>query len=705
MRLNTHRVLGWKTSFLRAFVVIVGYVVVPAIILAQEKPPVSEDTTSAKSTKPAAAEEGHIKVFSLANGSALECSKLLNDLSFNARFTADLRTNSVIVQFMDEDQLQAIEAILLKLDERSSKPDAIEKVHEPTQQLQVIQRHTKWMVTREAIARLAIGSAEVADVVQLSATEIGVVGKGVGTTSLTLWFNKQPEPVSFHVNVTGEPSTTGLATPAAKQLVKQLHAQESAAAAEAATIRQLQANGQAEQNQTPIAEHQRKLKNLLSTAFDLKLQWEELQVKELQSRLSRLERQIGQRKELREKIINRRAGELIEGGALKWNADLSKARPSQPSPPQPNSSDERTFDGTPYSQWLKLLEDESNPAALRSALIAMNQVGIEGQGPRLARATLHALGRMYDKELNLDHDDDLDGSMDAAIMGVIEQLTAALVKQPTDVVVDALLAVAQEKTRSLGSRFALFTILGDILEDQRRGDVEAPFGHLRELVTKRANEFVKVLVDTRKERQDPEGPAFVSALQVVKISKRKIADFEGLAPFVAQQLAHGSFRMSADTAFAVFLLDIDPNYPGLIDFVLRLLRDSDRENGHDDLTPLLPRFGDKTKLFVPELVKLLQLRSRQVFDAGSTRQVFIQGDNTKQLAEALGTLGPIAEDALPLLREISATPLPTEGVFSEASKTKNQRQYEQSIKIVKTLKVAVDKAIEPIKNAPQPVAR
>ena len=108
-------------------------------------------------------------------------------------------------------------------------------------------------------------------------------------------------------------------TPAAKQLVEQLGAQESAAAAEAATIRQLQAGGQAEQNKQPIAEHQRKLKNLLNTAFDLKLQLEELQVKELQSRLSRLERQIGQRKELREKIITRRAGELIEGEVLRWS--------------------------------------------------------------------------------------------------------------------------------------------------------------------------------------------------------------------------------------------------------------------------------------------------------------------------------------------------------------------------------------------------
>ncbi len=131
-----------------------------------------------------------------------------------------------------------------------------------------------------------------------------------------------PDTVSHRTKPTRVVSPTALPdTPAAKRLVEQLGTQESAAAAEAATIRQLQANGQAEQNRQAIAEHQRKLKNLLSTAFDLKLQWEELQVQELQSRLSRLERQIGQRKELREKIINRRAGELIEGDALKWSQD------------------------------------------------------------------------------------------------------------------------------------------------------------------------------------------------------------------------------------------------------------------------------------------------------------------------------------------------------------------------------------------------
>ena len=120
-------------------------------------------------------------------------------------------------------------------------------------------------------------------------------------------------------------------TPEARELTENLKTQEAAAAAESATIRQLMANGQTEQKL--IDEHQYKLTSLLRNAFDLKLRLEELQVKELQSRLSQLERQIGQRKELREKIIARRAKELIEGDALKWtpgSASTDQMNPLRP---------------------------------------------------------------------------------------------------------------------------------------------------------------------------------------------------------------------------------------------------------------------------------------------------------------------------------------------------------------------------------------
>ena len=112
-------------------------------------------------------------------------------------------------------------------------------------------------------------------------------------------------------------------TPAARNLVEQLRSHESAATALATEIRQY-TDGQADQNQPSIGVLKRKLQSSLETAFDLKLQLEEIQVKELQSRLSQHQQQIGQRKALRAKIIARRASDLVEGNALKWNPKIEE---------------------------------------------------------------------------------------------------------------------------------------------------------------------------------------------------------------------------------------------------------------------------------------------------------------------------------------------------------------------------------------------
>lgn len=177
-------------------------------------------------------------------------------------------------------------------------------------------------------------------------------------------------------------------TRATKQLVEQLGAQESAAVAEAAKIRQLQANGLAEQNKQSIAEHQRKLKNLLSTAFDLKLQLEELQLKELQSRLSRLERLIGQRKGLRAKIIDRRASELVQGEATQWNALEAVRSSSAPSKPV-GDNNHRNADSSPavakqLHERVDLLRKELpngkvKPGDVLNALNDLSQVAPFGQ--------------------------------------------------------------------------------------------------------------------------------------------------------------------------------------------------------------------------------------------------------------------------------------------------------------------------------------
>ena len=60
------------------------------------------------------------------------------------------------------------------------------------------------------------------------------------------------------------------------------------------------------------------LDKVLNDALDVRFLREEFRVKELRTRLGRLEQQIGQRKTQRATIIERRADELLNGGAFKW---------------------------------------------------------------------------------------------------------------------------------------------------------------------------------------------------------------------------------------------------------------------------------------------------------------------------------------------------------------------------------------------------
>jgi hypothetical protein len=128
----------------------------------------------------------------------------------------------------------------------------------------------------------------------------------------------QEEPVSTTKTKITSPQPAKFGPPdlrhslSSRNLKEKLKVQEAAAAMEARRLRDAQNNQSGE-------ESREKLISLLSAAFDLKLELEETQVKELRAHLDLLDHQIGERRRLRDRIVSRRATDLVDGTALDWN--------------------------------------------------------------------------------------------------------------------------------------------------------------------------------------------------------------------------------------------------------------------------------------------------------------------------------------------------------------------------------------------------
>lgn len=557
------------------------------------------------------------KVFSVTNGSAVEYAKILTALNPDLKVTADEQTNSIAVT-ADKERMKFVEALLLKLDHAATKP-------------------------AQSKSDLNRGGS--------------IHGAPIGL----------PGPPHLPHGVRALPDT-----PAAKQLVDQLTAQESAAAATAATIRQLQSNGQVEQNKTAIAEHQRKLKNLLSTAFDLKLQLEELQVKELQARLSQLERQIGQRKELREKIINRRATELIEGDALMWSSSDRPTVKTAPSstltatvlttPPPTTNREEPTFDGVPYSQWVKLLESERKPDKLIKAMEACGTLATVGDERRIARGLLAAANRYEDA----DSSNERNNVWNAATK-VLKQLSG-------EAVIREMLAVSNDEQvlgrHDFTSRFLVIAASSSraAVSDRLRAAFKQ---HDRELVTlllKKSQAVAPSEASANGSVMDDRSRRLLgAAVSVWLISERKLSHFADLQPLVIlaieevylpkpgrSQQVNEPWRNAAAQ-----LAEQEPETPGLA-----LMLSKHIAKDRQPIFGWLTQMGPHAEPAVPALIeaflghwKKRENRMRGTDTSNENDGIWPHSEEERmvQVLDVLGAIGPKAKSAAPLLRQIAVT--------------------------------------------------
>jgi len=85
-------------------------------------------------------------------------------------------------------------------------PEQISAMPSISRTLDVVQHRSQLIVARSNLVRSAIADPAIIEVAQYSPNELAIIGLQVGTTTLTLWFDKSREPLIYLVNTVRDPS-------------------------------------------------------------------------------------------------------------------------------------------------------------------------------------------------------------------------------------------------------------------------------------------------------------------------------------------------------------------------------------------------------------------------------------------------------------------------------------------------------------------
>ena len=82
----------------------------------------------------------------------------------------------------------------------------IEDMPQAQDELEIIQQRSQLIVTRSNVRQVAIADQAILEVVQYSPKQFALVGLGLGSTTLTLWFEDQAEPLIYTVKTIRDPN-------------------------------------------------------------------------------------------------------------------------------------------------------------------------------------------------------------------------------------------------------------------------------------------------------------------------------------------------------------------------------------------------------------------------------------------------------------------------------------------------------------------
>ncbi|MBC8113457.1 MAG: hypothetical protein H7062_03710 [Candidatus Saccharimonas sp.] len=308
------------------------------------------------------------------------------------------------------------------------------------------------------------------------------------------------------------------------------------------------------------------------------------------------------------------------------------------------SANEPTFDGTSYSQWLKMLETERKPEKLAAAILACSRLVVKGDERRIVRG-IFAAARLFD-----------------ATESAKERSTV------WNASYDALWRLLSEGVPDMGESTAeeLLTHIGDARFAESPGFVMEFFSSLvrgkikpSKALQAHAPAWVAALVrhDSVSAKFDPRLAVAASSLWMV--SRTPIDDFEGLRPLVLKGYdAHVSGAHRSSTWSAIQTAEYATEVPEIVQILAKFI---DKNPG--DVVDVLGNLGPTAEPAVPQLVELFvkiwnqrEERFREV--AAGKAPYKSQGDHDfsaqRNLLATLKKIGPGAKQAVPLLKELNS---------------------------------------------------
>lgn len=358
-------------------------------------------------------------------------------------------------------------------------------------------------------------------------------------------------------------------------------------------------------------------------------------------------------------------------------ATVDRLNPLAPSAPEP------TFDGTPYSQWLKMLETERKPEKLAAAMEACSRLVAPGDEQRVFRGVIAGLERFRDSN-DMEESSLIQTSTWRSVFRMMLERGPIV----SDAIADELLILVSDPQ----AMEANCDFVKDLLAELK------PFFDKKPLLSlqKRSPQFIAAVVQQCGTSQNVGGNLGTVATAFWILSQKPIDDFEGLRPVVLQEvefeLKQQYHRSGTGREFAWWLSVVTKDRVSQTpEFASLLAKHLTSFENPGPLIESLTSLGPVAKSTVPEVIEFFltrwnaQEKGLRALAAGSGIHESWDDLLTETLI-ALTRIGPNSTQAVPLLRELTSIAPPRHKNFDPEKNWTDRfwHQLEQSRRIIDT---------------------